>query len=63
MNNNKNNKHNKIIGIQDVDTRMLTRIIRDEGAMNAVISSTNLSKQSLKEYMTKFVIVKVDLQI
>ena len=38
-------KQNKIIGIQDVDTRMITRIIRDEGAMNGVISSDNISKE------------------
>ena len=42
---------NKIVGIQDLDTRMITRIIRDEGAMNVVISSENLSKQKLKQYM------------
>ena len=28
--------NNKIVGIQDVDTRMITRIIRDEGAMNGI---------------------------
>ena len=35
-------KDNKIVGIQEVDTRMITRIIRDEGSMNAIISSNNL---------------------
>ena len=44
---------NKIVGIQDVDTRMLTRIIRDEGAMNAVISSEDLSEKELKNYLNK----------
>ena len=29
----------KIVGIQGIDTRMLTRVIRDEGAQNALISS------------------------
>ena len=45
--------NNKIVGIQDVDTRMITRIIRDEGAMNAVISSEELSKTELKDYLNK----------
>ena len=39
---------NKIVGIQGIDTRMITRMIRDEGAMNAVISSNGLSKQDLQ---------------
>ena len=38
---------NKIVGIQGVDTRMLTRIIRNEGAMNAIISSRDLNSKSL----------------
>ena len=37
----------KIVGIQEIDTRMLTRIIRDEGAMNGIISTTDLNKKSL----------------
>ena len=40
-------QENKIVGIQDVDTRMLTRIIRNEGAMNAIISSIDTNKSSL----------------
>ena len=32
-------KKKKIIGIQNIDTRMLKRIIRNEGAMNAIISN------------------------
>ena len=44
-------KQNKIVGIQDVDTRMITRIIRDEGAMNGVISSENISKEKMKVYL------------
>jgi len=39
---------NKIVGIQGVDTRMITRMIRDEGAMNAVISSNGLSDKDLQ---------------
>ena len=44
---------NKIIGIQGVDTRMLTRIIRNEGAMNAIISSIDANKQSLLNKLKK----------
>ena len=40
-------KKNKIIGIQNIDTRMLTRIIRNEGAMNAIISNEDLNEKSL----------------
>ena len=32
---------NNIVGIQGLDTRAITRIIRDNGSMNAIISSTN----------------------
>ena len=41
-------KQNNIIGIQGIDTRYLTRIIRDEGAMNAIISSKELDEDKLK---------------
>ena len=44
-------QQNKIVGIQGVDTRMLTRIIRDEGAMNAVISSENIIQDEMKSYL------------
>jgi carbamoyl-phosphate synthase small subunit len=37
----------KVIGIQEIDTRMLTRILRDEGVMNGIISTTNLNDDSL----------------
>ena len=40
-------KKNKIIGIQNIDTRMLTRIIRNEGSMNAIISNEDLNEKSL----------------
>jgi len=42
-------KKQNIIGIQGIDTRMLTRIIRKEGAMNGIISSKNKSKSFLME--------------
>ena len=46
-------KENKIVGIQGVDTRMLTRIIRNEGAMNAIISSEDTNKSSLLKKLKK----------
>ncbi len=36
-----------IVGIEGLDTRKLTRIIRNVGAMNAVISTTDLDDESL----------------
>jgi len=41
-------KQNHTIGIQGIDTRYLTRIIRDQGAMNAIISSNELDENKLK---------------
>jgi carbamoyl-phosphate synthase small subunit len=37
----------KIVGIESIDTRKLTKIIRTAGAMNAVISTTDLDDSSL----------------
>ena len=37
----------KIVGIQKIDTRMLTRILRDEGAMSGIISTVDLDDDSL----------------
>ena len=36
-----------VLGIEGIDTRMLTRIIRKQGAMKAVISTEDLDKDSL----------------
>jgi carbamoyl-phosphate synthase small subunit len=38
-----------IAGIQSIDTRALTRLIRDEGAMNGIISSEVLDPEVLKQ--------------
>ncbi len=38
---------NNIVAIQGVDTRMLTKLIRDVGAMRAIISTTDLDDASL----------------
>jgi len=46
-------KQNNIVGIQGIDTRYLTRIIRDEGAMNAIISSKELDEDKLQKKLNK----------
>jgi carbamoyl-phosphate synthase small subunit len=45
-------ERNHVVGITDVDTRMLVRYIRSKGAMNAIISS-ELSPEQLKEELKK----------
>ena len=47
-------KKNKIVGIKEIDTRSLTRHIRDKGAMNGIISSIDLDIQSLEKKLKKF---------
>ena len=46
-------KENNIVGIQGLDTRALVRCIRDEGAMNGIISSKNLNVKDLAEKLKK----------
>ncbi len=46
-------KDQKIIGIKGIDTRALTRHIRDHGAMNGIISTTDFDLDSLKEKLSK----------
>ena len=43
----------KIVGIKDIDTRALTRHIRDNGAMNGIISSIDHDIKSLKLKLDK----------
>ena len=40
-------QENNIIGIQNIDTRKLVRIIRNEGAMNGLITTKNQNTESL----------------
>ena len=42
-------KEQNIVGIQGIDTRALTRNIRDNGAMNGIISTSNSGLDSLKK--------------
>lgn len=44
---------NGVVGIADLDTRMLVRHIRDKGAMNAIISSEVLDKDALMAELDK----------
>ena len=46
-------KKNKIVGIQDIDTRSLTRHIRDQGAMNGIISSVDNDLVNLSNKLKK----------
>ena len=43
----------KIVGIQNIDTRALTRHIRDNGAMNGIISSIDIDTNSLKSKLSQ----------
>ena len=45
-------KNNEIVGIQGIDTRSLVRCIRNEGAMNGIISSTELNDNKLKNMLS-----------
>lgn len=45
-------ERNNVVGIADIDTRMLVRYIRSKGAMNAIISA-ELSPEQLKEEIKK----------
>jgi carbamoyl-phosphate synthase small subunit len=44
---------NNIVGIKNVDTRSITRHIRDNGSMNGIISSTDTNLDSLKSKLVK----------
>lgn len=46
-------KNNNIVGIQGVDTRSLTRHIRDNGSMNGIIASKDMDINSLKEKLSE----------
>ena len=46
-------REQNIVGIKNVDTRSLTRYIRDHGSMNAIISSDNSDIEYLKAQLAK----------
>ena len=43
----------KIVGIKSIDTRALTRHIRNQGAMNGIISSSSVNVDSLQSKLSK----------
>ena len=47
-------ERNNVIGIESIDTRKLTRIIREVGAMNAIISTADLDDGSLVKKAREF---------
>lgn len=46
-------KKNKIVGISNVDTRAIVRVLRDNGAMPCIISTKNFDIKSLKQKLKK----------
>lgn len=46
-------ERDNVVGISDIDTRALVRHIRHKGAMNAIISSTELDVEKLKSELAK----------
>ncbi|MCK4578203.1 MAG: glutamine-hydrolyzing carbamoyl-phosphate synthase small subunit [Candidatus Marinimicrobia bacterium] len=47
-------REHKIVGIKQIDTRALTRHIRDAGAMRGIISTTDFDTASLAEKLAAF---------
>lgn len=45
---------NKIPAVEGIDTRALTKILRDEGTMSGIISLKQLTKSQIKERITNF---------
>ena len=46
-------EENHIVGIKNIDTRSITRHIRDNGSMNGIISSIDMNLDSLKSKLDK----------
>jgi len=42
---------NNVVGIEDIDTRSLTRVLREEGSMNGIISSEIFDKKILEKQL------------
>ncbi|RQD71523.1 MAG: carbamoyl-phosphate synthase small subunit [Tindallia sp. MSAO_Bac2] len=47
-------KHHKIIGLEGIDTRALTKIIRDEGTMKGIITVRELSEGQIRQKFDSF---------
>lgn len=46
-------EQNNIVGVSELDTRLLVRHIRDKGAMNAIISSEDLSDEEIQRQLAE----------
>jgi len=47
-------KQNKIIGLEGIDTRALTKILRNKGTMKGIIATKQLSQGEIKQKLTGF---------
>ncbi len=47
-------RQNNVVGFKGVDTRQLVKIIREEGAMRAIITPDNLTEDEIKEQMAGY---------
>jgi carbamoyl-phosphate synthase small subunit len=47
-------KRNNVVGLEDIDTRMLVRHIRIKGAMKGIISSSELNTKRLVEKLSEY---------
>ncbi|HEY8892300.1 MAG TPA: carbamoyl phosphate synthase small subunit [Clostridium sp.] len=47
-------KQNKIIGLEGIDTRALTKMLRNNGTMKGIIATTDLSQSEIDEKLTSF---------
>lgn len=47
-------KQNKVIGLENVDTRALTRVLRNSGTMRGVISLGKINKEAVQEKIKSF---------
>ncbi|MBU3112428.1 carbamoyl phosphate synthase small subunit [Clostridium lacusfryxellense] len=47
-------KQNKIIGLEGIDTRALTKILRNNGTMKGIIATDELTKTQIEEKLAQF---------
>lgn len=47
-------EQNNIMGIEGIDTRQLTKIIRDSGTMKGILTTNEISKENLSMYFDSF---------
>lgn len=47
-------KQNNIMGIEGIDTRQLTKVIRDAGTMKGILTANEMSKETMLMYFNSF---------